>query len=337
MNDCDVLHIAYAADRNYLPYLAVTLGSAFLFASDASRLVVDVLALGITDAEWEKWRASLAPHLPSGAKIVRHDVDEGLFRKYKSWHGSLAAYARLMLPDILPDVAWCVYADVDTLFTDDPLKLIAFEDDRFSMRGRREYPFKDLVDKGAWFRGRRLPFDRDKYVCSGFLLLNLAWFRANGGIAKTFAFLEAHPDVELPDQDALNAVCCETSEPLPYEWGTFGCEAFAEGRPGCIHYPGHNPWKFLDGMFPDYIDAYALWFLTARGLFGKGWRDYASHPRLGKYVRMRLLGAGFSAARRLVDVLEFVRIPFLSRYLRRHYASRKQWKEIVSCLKGLGG
>ena len=333
MDNGSVLHVAYASDAGYLPYLAVAVGSAFLRASDTSRIVADILALGISDAEWEKWIASVVPHLPKGAEIRHHDVDEGLFKKYKSWHGSFATYARLMLPDILPDVDWCVYADVDTLFTDDPLKLIDFEDDRFSMRGRREYPFKNLSAKGAWFRERQLPFDRDKYVCAGFLLLNLAWFRANDGIAKTFAFLEAHPDVELPDQDALNAVCCETSKPLPYEWGTFGCEAFAEGRPGCIHYPGHNPWKFLDGMFPDYIDAYALWFLTARRLFGKTWRDYADRPRTGKYLAMRFLGAVFSALRRTFDMLPFVNVPFLSRYVRRHYASRTQWKEIVRCLK----
>lgn len=332
MDRSDLLHITYASDTGYLPYLAVAVGSAFLWTSDVSRLVVDVLALGISDEEWEKWLSSVVPYLPKNARIVRYNVDEGLFRKYKSWHGSFATYARLMLPEILRDVNWCVYADVDTLFTDDPLKLIDFEDDQWSMRGHREYPFKDLSAKGAWFHERHLPFDRDKYVCAGFLLLNLAWFRANDGIAKTFAFLEAHPDVELPDQDALNAVCCETSEPLPYEWGTFGCEAFAGGRPGCIHYPGHNPWKFLNGMFPDYIDAYAVWFLTAKRLFGKTWRDYATRPRIGKYLSMRFFGAAFSALRRLLDVLHFVRIPFFSRYVRRHYASRAQWKEIVKCL-----
>lgn len=334
MGKTDILHVAYASDSGYLPYLAVAVGSAFLRVSDVSRLVVDVLALGISEAVWNTWLSSVLPGLPEGAQIRRHDIDASLFDRYRSWHGSRVIYARLMLPDLLPDDGWCAYADVDTLFTDDPLKLIAFEDDRFSMRGRREYPFKDLVAKDAWFRERQLPFDRDKYVCSGFLLLNLAWFRANDGIAKAFAFLEAHPDVELPDQDALNAVCCETSEPLPYEWGTFGCEAFAEGRPGCIHYPGHNPWKMLDGMFPDYIDAYALWFLTAKRLFGKTWRDYSVRPRFAKYALMRLLGAGFSAARRLLDVLRFVRIPFVSRYVKRHYASRTQWKEVVACLKG---
>lgn len=37
MDKSELLHITYASDAGYLPYLAVAAGSAFLRASDASR------------------------------------------------------------------------------------------------------------------------------------------------------------------------------------------------------------------------------------------------------------------------------------------------------------
>lgn len=327
------LHIAYASDTRYLSYLAVAAGSAALWASDPSRLVFDILTIDVNDDDWQHWIQFVASHLPQGVTIRQHKIDKENFNGLRQWHGSVANYARLLLPDILPEVEWCVYGDVDTLFTDDPLKLLEHRASGVSIRGHIEWMQKDMTEIETWFRERNQPYDQKKYVCSGFLLINLEWFRKTNGVRKTLDFLLKYPDAPLVDQEALNAVCCDTSLPLPYEWGVFGCEAFQNGRPSAIHYPGHNPWKLLDNMFFDYIDAYRIWFLCARRLYGLTWLDYCVNKNRLHYALMRSLGWSLSFAACVQWLVPWLKVPFVSRYLRRHYASLNTWNCMMRELK----
>ncbi len=333
--DGKCLHVAYASDERYLKYISVAIGSVFLWASDRTRVVVDVLALDITEERWREWEAYVQGHLPPDCRIVRHAVDkERLSQGFRLWHGSLANYARLLLPEILVDVDWVVYADVDTLFTDDPLKLLEVFDPSCSIMGHLEYPFKPLNEQEIFFRNIGLPFDKELYFCSGFILMNLNWFREHDAGKQALDFLMKHPDAPLADQEALNYVCLGSSKALPFEWGCFACEAFANGRPGAIHYPGHNPWTFMNNMFPDYIDAYNIWFQYAKFIYGKGYTFYSGEKHIVKYVYMRLLGLSGRAANILFSALNYWDFPFFGRYVKRHYASLGVWREMLSCIRG---
>ena len=327
-----IIHLVYASDCGYLRNVAVAIGSAFLWASDRSRLVVDLLAIDIDESIWEGWIEEVMRFLPQDCKIIKHDIEGERFSCLRQWHGSKGAYARLLLPELLHGEAWCIYADVDTLFTADPLELENVYDTSSSIMGHLEYPFKELHEQEVWFKERNLPFDRCKYFCSGFVLMNLDWFRKNDAGARALELLRQFPDAPLVDQEALNAICVGTSKALPSEWGCFGCEAFAEGRPKAIHYPGHNPWKFLDNMFPDYIDAYNIWFRYAKYIYGKDWKCYSKKVKLIRYAFMRIMGVSGVILRMMVDMTGITRVPFVCRYVLRHYASRKVWEEMLSCM-----
>ncbi len=328
----DEIHLVYASDARYLRYVSVSIGSAFLWASDRRKLIVHILLLDVDNVCWDAWISFMKRHLPGDAVILCHNIDSGRFSGLRSWHGSKGAYARLLLPEILDSVDWCAYADVDTCFTGDPLELASFFDGRYSILGHLEYPFKSLDEQRGWFAKNNLPFDKEKYFCSGFVLMNLKWFRINNAGRKCLDLLAEHPDAPLVDQEALNAVCISTSKALPYEWGCFGCEAFAKGRPKVIHYPGHNPWKLLDNMFPDYIDAYNIWFRYAKFIFGRRWVDYCDNQNTFRYWAMRVMGATGRLVRLACTVLP--KLPFITRYCVRHYASHDSWRAIVSCMKG---
>ena len=328
------LHIVYASDERYLKYLSVTIGSAFLWASDRKRLIVDVLTLNVKDCVWEKWMEEMTRHLPFDCRIVKHEIDEDrLGDGLRLWHGSLATYARLLLPTVLSDTRWCVYADVDTLFTDDPLKLFDVFVSTCSIMGHLECYAKSLIPQREWFGNRNLPFRRESYFCAGFILINLTYFREYRLEEQAFEFLEKYRDAPLLDQDALNVVCSQNSKALPFAWGCFGNEAFMEGRPSAIHYPGHNPWTFMDNMFPDYIDAYNIWYKYARFIFGQNYSYYSGDKRYCKYVLMRVLGWCGQLLNRLFSILNFWDIKFIGRYVKRHYASHKVWKSMLSCIQ----
>ena len=328
----DSIHLVYSGDEKYLKFLEMPIGSAYLWAADPNRLIVDVITIDVPDEAWTKWRENLLRYLPHGARVERLIADVSRFSGLREWHGSLGAYGRLLLPELLSDEDWCIYADGDTVFTDDPLKLIdECTDSEVSIRGHLEkWLRKKDADQRAWYAERGLERDESIYFNSGFVLINLDWFRRNDAGEKTIGFLRKYPDAPLPDQDALNVICYKTSKALPYAWGTFGCEAFAYGRPSAIHYPGHLPQKCLEGMFPDFLDAFNIWFRYARIIFGRGWREMVvTKPNTIRYFQMRALGVAFSCMRKVMTPLHLLWIPKIGRYLRRHYASAGVWRELL--------
>lgn len=222
------LHLVYAADANYLFPLRVAASSAIAQASRPQDLVIHVLDCGIPDDKWETFGESL--YGGGRTRVVRHPIDLALFHSFAEWHGSLATYARLCLPDLLQDVAWCVYADGDTLLTDDPFKLGAFFDSRLAMQGHAT----SLTTQPEWFARHGLALDWSHYVCAGFLLLNLAWMRTHSIARQSLEFLRKHPDAPFPDQDALNILCAGHVGMLPDAWGVFSGAALALKRPGCV-------------------------------------------------------------------------------------------------------
>ena len=163
--------------------------------------------------------------------------------------------------------------------------------------------------------------------------MNLLWFRQNNAGQKCLDLLRRYPDAPLVDQEALNAICCSTSKALPSSWGAFGCQAFANGTPKSIHYPGHNPWRLIENNFPDYIESYNIWFRYANFIFRKKWTYYCDKKKFVKYGLMRILGISMRLFRNFFDYFTFIRVPFLSRYVNRHYASKKSWKDMMMCMK----
>ena len=110
------LHLVYASDAGYLKWLAVSIASAFYWSSDASKIVIHVLVNDVDDRTWDSWCEDLKTGIPEDARIVRHEVPVNSISRFPKWHGSLAPYYRLMIPEVLADLEWCVYADGDTLF-----------------------------------------------------------------------------------------------------------------------------------------------------------------------------------------------------------------------------
>ncbi len=116
--------IALAADAGYYCGLFVAACSIAKYADEAAILRFNILDGGISNEDW--WLLLdkvMALHQKS--EFNRILVNDELFKDYPAWHGNKMAYARLMLPDVLPDVDWCIYCDVDFLWMKDVAKLWA--------------------------------------------------------------------------------------------------------------------------------------------------------------------------------------------------------------------
>ena len=200
----NVLHIVYATDDNYLMPSLVSAASALTHCSDRSRLAIDVIDGGISDGKWDWFVSRMQSLFGTDVKVKRQEVDLSLVDKFKKWHGSRGAYLRLFIPALLEAETWCVYADGDTLFTDDPLKLNAVFDSSYALQGHDNWKLweGDSLQK-KWFLSHGLGWDDAQDICSGFLIMNLKWFREHDGTAKCMSFLSEYEDVPYVDQDAL--------------------------------------------------------------------------------------------------------------------------------------
>lgn len=316
------LHIAYAADDAYLTPTAVSLGSAVEACRNRAELAFDILDTGIGDDRWRSFESLLRDRLGDAFALRRHVMDVAKYRQLKPWHGSWGTYARLDLPELLADEPWCVYADGDTLFLEDPLLLRGLFDPACAIQAHLDWNHSDEVRArhGEWFRQAGVAVDWNEYFCAGFAIVNLDLFRRNSVSRKCFDFLCAHPDAMYVDQDALYAACRGRIKLLPDEWGRFSYRAFADGRRGLLHYVADLPTRLMVSPYPAYNDAHALWFGAANRLYGLGWRDLVENPSWWGYWRRRVLGAVLAGLSRFRDRWPVRSVPALRDYLQRHYS-----------------
>lgn len=295
------LHIVYATDERYLLPTRVAAASAVYYASRPKYLVIDILDCDISDASWTKFEADLKKARGDEFALNRHKVDMSAYAQYKSWHTSRGIYARLSIPDILPeDVDWCVYADGDTLFVSDPFELESIFHPQYALMGHLDQPGADLRE---WYVKNGFNWDAKTYVCAGFIILNLVWARKNQLSAKCFDLIRQHPDIPMNDQDALNILCADEKAFLPDGWGVFANEAYWRTKPNCIHYVGERPWELpsLKGVWLP--NTTRLWFAVARHACGLRVWNFGGILFAGRFVALGLLARFMSVGYRILDLV----------------------------------
>lgn len=243
-----IKHFAFAADEGYAIPLRVAVCSLLhACVRNGGEVSVHILDLGLKENTWNSctdcWRA-----LMPTAKVFRHPIATCRYKGFRRWHGSLATYARIDLPDLLPTVDWCFYFDCDVMLVKDPRALSEICSNDVAIIGHvvREDIFNAL--DGKWLVANSLPADGAHFVCAGVLLMNLDWFRRNGGVAACYDFLTKYKDPVTPDQLALNCVCRGHIRPLPRGWGVISDEAIKLSDCGCVHFAGLVPWRAAHGL-----------------------------------------------------------------------------------------
>ena len=195
MNAYDKVHIAMVADGAYLKGLEVAKASMVESCSNPSRLQFHVFG---EDAEL-------------GSRIQRE------FGLYK---GSPMAFLRLYLGELLPDVEWIVYSDVDTLWQRDVLELATLRDETKTIQWVRDLP-GTVAEFTAWCREKKVPlrgFSPSRYCCSGVCIINLKRWRETDVLGRCSAFASRYGCPKYADQDILNAVLAEEAGLLPGYW-----------------------------------------------------------------------------------------------------------------------
>lgn len=216
-----------------------------VFASRKERLCFHILDGGISDESFGELEKLLL-QLRSDFKIVRYRLSGCAQRDFQDAYGKRMAYKRLLLPDLLKDLDFVLYCDVDFMWLGDVAELWKQRDENVLLKATHDLAPETISREQRWFSVHGIPFDNERYFCSGLLLMNLKLFRTGDVAAKVYAFLDKHPDVNLADQSALNAVLSEQVGFLPQKWQVFSRDVtshqIATGDVA-VHYAGEVPWR----------------------------------------------------------------------------------------------
>ena len=240
------IHVVLAADANYAPGLKVTRDSMVRSCSDARRVVFHVFdETALRDL--------------SGLEV---------FDKYNT---SKMPYLRLFLPELLPEVEWVVYSDVDTIWNRDVCELEALFDPDVGIQWVRD--FRGTMEEerrwGASVRAKGLGFagfDESRYACSGVCIMNLAKMRRENMTRRAVEMVAACEKPPHADQDVLNELYNQDSAFLPGVWNCMGhFRDLPHWNARCVYHLTGVGLRFHAEVPPVYPPQYQFWWNVAHG------------------------------------------------------------------------
>ena len=214
------MHLALNIDNKYIYPCIVYLTSLLLNRADSTFYIFHILAgNNIRNDAFKKVNETIIRLGKKHSNVSFYNMGDQ-FRSATA--GSIittAAYYRISLPSILPNIDKVIYTDTDIINFKDLSELynIKFENGMY---------FIGLLDH-LYHRGefRRRNIYIDKYINSGILLMNLKAIRENEIENKLRNFISKN-FLNHHEQTAINAVCGNNTQVLSYKYAVFAYDSF---------------------------------------------------------------------------------------------------------------
>lgn len=263
-----MIPIIVAFTPNYLVPAAVTLRSML----NASPVDVQYDVICLTDREPSGELLGKLALIDGGTGRLTFrfmNLEHKLKGAYVDPRYSSAANYRLVIAEELPEYKYAVYTDCDIIIRQDLSKLYR------ELEMGNSYIAGVIEARTEWQleHSQHLDCDRERYINSGFLVLNLEEMRHDNLSEKFRSFLASSDYLEFPDQDAINVVCKGRLHFLPPIYNgirTFIIPAYRElfesyysheawlsvAREGNIHYTGEKPWRAYTALMEEWWHVY---------------------------------------------------------------------------------
>lgn len=237
-----MIPIVFSTDHRYVMPAGVAICSLLAASHNEQYDIFVLISDDVDEADCGLLRKQVAESSASAATASRISF----IRPGDCFSGSYevrgiteAAYYRLLIPWLIPQYDKIFYSDVDVVF----------------QRGLSGSYSTDLgecyiagVNFDEYSNGlltphiKKLGLDAEKYINSGFLLINSRLMRSTG-LKDTF-LKYAKRKYEYQDQDILNIICKDRIAYLPRENNRKASQmdGFCTEECGLIHYTGIKPW-----------------------------------------------------------------------------------------------
>ncbi len=216
------LHVVTGADEGYRDPLAVTIASLLMTLSPESEISLYILDCGLQSPTRRRLTA-MVRRLRPDADLVWCPLDTQEYAPLRLDglpYISLATYARLRIPDLLPHLSRALYLDADLVVDADLTPLW-----NTPLQG---HPLGAVQDSGVPVVGARygirsyraLGLRPDSaYFNAGVLLMDLDAWRRDDIAGQVLTHMMTYKDeLRFYDQEGLNAVLCDRWRPLDFRW-----------------------------------------------------------------------------------------------------------------------
>lgn len=267
-----MLPIIFTTDHNYVMQTGVCICSLMESARDVLYDINVIVSEDVTDADKDSLRKQVArfPGHSIGFVVCGKEFENG----YQTRGITTAAYYRLLIPWLFPHYDKVIYSDVDVIFHTslaDAYDVDLGDSYVAAVPGVNSKRLRQDAD-----HARELGLDPDKYVNSGFLVVNSALQRQDDLRPR---YLElSRKNFFFQDQDILNIVCKDRIVPLsprycvvpafyemllthdPMIEEFYGSRAtidsYLRGEDCILHYAGPKPWNTVTFAWIDWWETY---------------------------------------------------------------------------------
>jgi len=213
----EIMQVAFASDNNYAQHMAVSIASLLVNAVQPGLLCINILHDGLAEEHCNKITPLAALRPDTTIRFIRvsaHDLRE--YPLHTKLH-PVAAYYRLKLPELLPEVTKVLYLDSDIIVKGDIADL--WVDDLGSLMLKAVEEPRSLNAERLTSFGMKA---ESPYFNSGVLSLNLALMRAEDFNTRAAQLVGKYaPALRYQDQDVLNALAEGRWAPLPLPYNSF--------------------------------------------------------------------------------------------------------------------
>jgi lipopolysaccharide biosynthesis glycosyltransferase len=248
------MDIACSADAGFLPHVSAMLHSLLTHAGRPVR--IHLMHGAELPRDGCAKVGAVAARFGAGLRFL--PVPEALLEGFPREQFHVAAWYKILLPLLLPELPRALYLDADMIVADDlaPLWNTDLQGQAFGAVTNPLYPFMrpwPRLDLG-------LDEPRD-YLNSGVLLLDLQRMRDEDSVGALRRYAAAHAHNSCPEQDALSAVLRQRRLHLHPRWNVQNTLfelpphqlPFSEAQvgealrqPAIIHFIGpFKPWHYL--------------------------------------------------------------------------------------------
>ena len=256
-NNKKVIPIFYAADDNYLPYLAVSLSSMKDNASKEYFYEIYVLNAGMAKETLERLKA----YEDENFRITSVDVTSKMEKVKDSLqlrdYYTGATYYRIFIANMFPEYTKALYIDCDTVVLGDISELFNTELGD-NLIGAASDGAVASVPEFRLYTKEVLGIEAEKYFNAGVILMNLMQFRKENFYEKFCALLKQYRFSVAQDQDYLNVICKDKVQYIGIEWNRMPIAGDKEEKPKLVHYNlTLKPWHYEKILFQEYFWDYA--------------------------------------------------------------------------------
>lgn len=247
----------FAADENYLPFLAVAIKSIKNNASKSCRYNVHILHSGIP----EKSAARILEESDERFYIEFNDVSEKLdsiaeklqLRDYYTG----TTYYRIFIAEMFPEYDKAIYLDSDTVILGDVSELYIQELGNNLVGAVTDETVSDVSAFRLYVK-EALGIEPNKYFNAGVLLMNLKKFRDENFYGKFNSLLGKYRFSVAQDQDYLNVLCKNNVYYVSRLWNKMPIQNNSLAIPKLVHYNlTRKPWHYPNVLYREYFWEYA--------------------------------------------------------------------------------